>query len=82
MLIKPCCFRYEYKQKLFKEKIIYLQVFIHYVREVNVDLTVNKKGECSQITRVENLKSFHIERPSQTCSVKLVEDLLDLNIRF
>ena len=50
--------------------------------EVNVDLTVNKKGECSQITSVENLKSFHIERPSQTCSVELVEDWRGLNIRF
>ena len=50
--------------------------------ECNVDLTVNKKNESSKITSAENLKSFHIERPSQTCSVKLVEDLLDLNIRF
>ena len=70
------------KNYLKKKLFIYKEVFIHYVLEVNVDLTVNKKGECSQITRDENLKSFHIERPSQTCSVKLVEDLLDLNIRF
>ena len=47
---------------------------------VNVALTVKKKNESSQITSAENLKSFHIERPSQTCSVELVEDWRGLNI--
>ena len=52
------------------------------MHEVKVDLTVNKNGECRKIRSAENLKSFHIERPSQKCSVKLVEDWRDLNIRF
>ena len=52
------------------------------VCECNVDLTVNKKNESSKITSGENLKAFHIERPSQTCSVELVEDWRGLNIRF
>ena len=59
---------------------IYKEVLICHVREVKFDLTVNKNGECSQIKSAENLRSFHIERPSQTCSVKLVEDWRDLNI--
>ena len=43
---------------------------------------MNKKGECCEIRSAESLKSFHIERPSQTCSVKLVEDWRGLNNRF